>query len=360
MTYHIAVDFREATRPTRAGKGEYVYQLVRAWLEQGFDAELILLIATGQTVELPFGRWREQSFAGGLLWHWRVARWLAHRPVDVYLASLSLIVPAISRAVPVVTTLFDFSAWRYPGTHLSRTVWLEKLFARTAVARSVHLLAISEFTKREAVALFGVRPDKITVTPMAAATQFRPLPPDESIRARYHLPDKFILYLGTIEPRKNLLTLIAAFNRIRSQLADVSLVLAGGEGWRANAILRLADARIIFPGYIEAADRPALYGMAEVFVFPSLYEGFGIPPLEAMACGVPTIVSDRASLPEVVGGAAVQVPAANPEALARALLETLNSPTRRAALRQQGLARARHFTWARTAQLTWEILKRYG
>ena len=286
--------------------------------------------------------------------------WLRHRPVDVYLSTQSFVIPAISRAVPVVTTLFDFTAWRYPKTHLSKAVRLEKLLARRAIRRSAHLLAISEFTKRETVELFGVAPGKITVTPMAAGEQFKPLLPDPAARAKYHLPEKFILYLGTIEPRKNLSRLIDAFGVVSQQFPDVKLVLAGGVGWQSEPVLARADDKVIFPGYILDRDRPAVYNLATVFVFPSLYEGFGIPPLEAMACGIPTIVSDRASLPEVVDGAAALVPAEDITALADAMSQLLSSSGMRETLKQAGIRRAREFSWQQTARLTWEAVKRYG
>nr|AQS30492.1 hypothetical protein [uncultured bacterium]AQS31017.1 hypothetical protein [uncultured bacterium] len=360
MTMKIAIDFREATHPTRAGKGEYVYQLVRAWLISGFDAELVLLIHAGQTVNLPAGKWRVQSFSQSVWWHWQVMWWLRRRPVDVFLATLSFIVPALTSAVPVITTLFDFTAWRFPRTHLSKAIWLERIFANRAFKRSVHLLAISEFTKQEAMNLCGVASAQITVTPMAAAEQFKPLLADPVVRTKYHLPKNFILYLGTIEPRKNLEQLIKAFNQIGPRFPEVALVLAGGAGWQSESTLRQANNRIIFPGYITDNDRPAVYNLADIFVFPSLYEGFGIPPLEAMACGVPTIVSDRASLPEVVGDAAIKVSADNPGALAEAMAKLLSSADLREQFRQAGLRRVREFGWRRTAELTWQIVQRYG
>jgi len=356
----IAIDFREAVKPTRAGKGEYVYQLVRAWLESGLEADLTLLISDGQVIDLPLGRWQAKSFSGSIWWHWQVIWWLRRRPVDVYLATLSFIVPALTRSVPMVTTLFDFTAWRFPRTHLSKAVWLEKLFAGRAIKNSTHLLAISKFTKQEAMALFGASAEKITVTPMAVAKQFKPLLSDPVIRAKYHLPEKFILYLGTIEPRKNLPILVEAFNQISSQLPGIALVLAGGIGWQAESILRLASERIIFPGYIKDDDRPGVYNLAEIFVFPSLYEGFGIPPLEAMACGIPAIVSDQASLPGVVGNAAIKVPANNPTSLAEAMVQLLSNSDTSERLRQAGLRRVKEFTWQHTAELTWETIKRYG
>lgn len=361
----VAIDFREAASAFPAGKGEYVYQLCRELLQMSPETKFIFLTAPGQMVGLPSGNWRQKTFGGGALgWHIGVWLWLELlRPVDVYFSTTSVIIPACLRSVPCITTLFDFTAWRYPKTHLSRAVWLEKIFMGGAIKHSSGLLAISHFTKREATALFGVRPDKIVVTPLAADDIYQPmsLGGDEvsALHQKYRLPTRFILYLGTIEPRKNINLLIKAYQKIKSNLRGTKLLLAGGRGWHSNKI-NLNDSDIIMPGYIEAKDKVALYNLASLFVFPSVYEGFGLPPLEAMACGVPTVVSDRASLPEVVGEGADVVSVDGPDNLAGAMLKILKSPDRQTELRRRGLDRARQFGWRKTAEATWEALKQYG
>lgn len=355
----VAIDFREAAQKHRAGKGEYVDQLVRALLAANLDAHFVLLTLAGQRIDLPGGSWTQKSFGrSSLLWHLLVYLWLEFvRPVDVYLASTSATVSALLRSVPSVTTLFDFTAWRHPATHLPRAVALERLFLPWAIKFSKKLLAISNFTKQEAIKLFGVSPDKIIVTPMAADDSFCPLDlKDEqrvALQRKYSLPPKFILYLGTIEPRKNVEFIVRSFGKIKSQVPDTKLVLAGSKGWYAHQILRSIDQDIILTGYIDKEDRPALYNLASVFVFPSHYEGFGMPPLEAMACGTPTIVSDRASLPEVVGDGARIVALEDPNSLAEVMLEILKKP---AADGRPGIERAKRFSWDITAQKTWEVL----
>jgi len=231
-----------------------------------------------------------------------------------------------------------------------------------AIKHSHKLLAISNFTKQETITLFSTNPDKIIVTPLAADDIYQPmsLGGDEAsaLRQKYRLPARFILYLGTIEPRKNINLLIEAYQKIKSNIGDIKLVLAGSRGWHSREA-GLDNDDIILPGYIEAKDKAALYNIASLFVFPSVYEGFGLPPLEAMACGVPTIVSDRASLPEVVGGGADIVSVDSPNNLAGVILEILKSPDRQAELRRRGLDQARQFSWRRTAEVTWEVLKQY-
>ncbi len=366
----VAIDFREGARQQRAGKGEYVFELTRHLLDAlPGDVQVILLLESGQSSPFPAHRCTVKTFPRRLgLWHWTVACWLTiFRPVDAYWASSSVIVPALAFRVRMITTIFDFSAWRFPSKHHRLATLLERSFAGLAYRRSSHLLAISEFTKQEAVRWIDLNPDRITVTPLAIDHSiFLPrhlsLSVTTTLRTKYHLPERFILYLGTLEPRKNLLRLIAAFSQTKASISPTKLVLAGSPGWFSEKIIAAAkrDPDIVLPGYISAADRPLLYNLASVFAFPSLYEGFGMPPLEAMASGVPVIVSTTASLPEVVGEAALMVDPKDTPALAAALHQLCRSEAEQGRLRQAGLSRAHQFTWGRTALLTSQIIIQYG
>jgi len=361
----IAIDFREAAKPHRAGKGEYVLQLVRALIELKTDDQLILLVEPDQTFSLPSGNWRVKVVpARGLVWHLWVISWLEFiRPVQVYFSPTSLIVPAFVRSITTVVTLADFTVWRFSPTHLPKAVVLERLLMPLAIRGTNRLLAISEFTKREAIELFHVPADKINVTPLAMGPQFRPLVPIPAtivnIQRKYNLPEKFILYLGTIEPRKNIQRLIEAYQLVAHQFTDTKLVLAGGPGWFTKQILASAGDEVVTTGYIDDADRPLLYSLAVAFIFPSLYEGFGLPPLEAMAVGTPVITSRVASLPEVVNGAALLVDPTNTIELADAIKQLLSSPDLCETLRQKGLIQAQKFSWAQTAALTHQVIHRH-
>jgi len=360
----IAIDFREAAKPTRAGKGEYVFQIVSQMLPQLEESEeLLLLLETGQTATLPTGSWRAVVVpARSWLWQILVIVWFIFaKPADIYFATLSAIAPAfLWWRLPVITTLFDFTVWRFPGTHLERTVRLEKMFMPQAIRRSKALLAISQFTKQEAVELFGTSPDRITVTELAVNESFQPLvlAPEAITRLqqRYKLPNKFLLYLGTLEPRKNLTRVVAAFKKSRDQLGDTKLVLAGGLGWKTMPAT-LADPDIILTGYIDDADRAAIYNLATAFVFPSLYEGFGLPPLEAMACGTPVITSNAASLPEVVGAAALLVDPNDTDSIAASMVKIVQSSELKDRLSRAGQERARDFNWTKTARETLRVLR---
>lgn len=281
----IAVDFREAAKPNRAGKGEYTFQLVKTWLNQATGDELILLIEPDQTVALPSGPWQSKIVpVQGWLWHFWVVAWLEFlRPVKLYFSPVSLIVPALVRSVKVVTTLHDFTVWRFPAQHLARAVVIERWLMPLALRASSHLIAVSEFTKQEAIDLFAVPASKVTVTLEAVGNQFHQLQPTQeeidSTRTQYGLPAKFLLFLGTLEPRKNIARTIEAFNIVATEFPETKLVLAGGRGWQMDQLLATPNPNLVLTGYIADSDRAMLYHLATGLVFPSLYEGFGLPPV---------------------------------------------------------------------------------
>lgn len=365
----IALDYREAAAPNRAGKGEHVYQLTKALFAIApAGVEFVLLVSAGQKVDLPQHPYKTMVFpARGAMWHVLVTLWLTFtRPVDLYFSTTSVIIPAFVLGLPVVTTLFDFTAWRFPETHNAHAHWIERWFMALAVRRSKKLIAISEFTKNEAINLFRINPDKIVVTPLAVDTNvFKPQSltsqEQQKIREKYNLPEKFLLCLATIEPRKNMPAAMQAFKRLHERHPELKLVLAGGRGWKTEETLQGADDRIVITGYIDDADRPAIYSLASVFIFPSLYEGFGLPPLEAMAVGTPTIVSDRASLPEVAGKVATQVSLENPNKLDGAIEQLLEmTSAERIAWSKSAVAWAKTFSWEETARKTLGVLLQYG
>lgn len=260
--------------------------------------------------------------------------------------------------VPSVITIHDLAFLSFPQTfrRVNRTylTWATRVSARQAA----RIFAVSEATRQEIVRLLCIPPEKIVVTYNAADARF--VPPDtaalEAYRRRAGLPDSFILFLGTLEPRKNLPTLLEAYARIASS-TDAPLIIGGGKGWLYDEIfarvevLNLRD-RVRFIGYVDAQDQPLLYAAATVFAFPSLYEGFGMPPLEAMACGTPVVTTTSSSLPEVVGDAGLVVPPTDADALGAALLRLLHDRELHAELRERGLQRARHFSWQETAART--------
>lgn len=264
---------------------------------------------------------------------------------------------------PVVVTIHDLFFIGYldrsrPLFDTALTA-LARLYARRAAA----IIADSEHSKREIVRRLGVDPAKVTVIPVGLGPEFAPAPLADAVRRRYGVGAPYVLYVGNFKPHKNLPALLRAYARLPESLrATHELVLAGGDPERRPALEALAGAlgladRVRFPGRIDDRDLPQLYAGCALFVLPSLEEGFGLPALEAMACGAPVVASNRASVPEVVGDAAILVDPEDEAALARAMTEVLSAPDVRERLVRQGLARAREFSPERTSARVLAVLR---
>jgi len=259
-----------------------------------------------------------------------------------------------------VITVHDLNFLYYPQF---LTVESHRYYNRQiewAVRRADHILADSCATKSDLTSLLDVPPEKVTVVYLAADSAFHPLPEAEARRvaARYGLEPGYLLFVGTLEPRKNLPGLLQAYRLLlNAEVTTAPLVLVGGKGWLYDEVfehievLHLTE-RVRFLHEVSEADLPGLYSAARVLAMPSFYEGFGLPALEAMACGTPVVVSNRGSLPEVVGEAGMQVNPEEPEAIAEGLAAVLGDPDLWARLREAGLARVARFTWEETARKT--------
>jgi glycosyltransferase involved in cell wall biosynthesis len=250
--------------------------------------------------------------------------------------------------------------------------WFSRAFAAwyrfllPALAHSAqHLIAVSEFTRSRVIEAFGLKPEKVSVVLNGIGPEFTPRSQEEieQVKTRLKLPPQpYVLCVGSIEPRKNVPRLLEAWSRLQAKLPDHQLVVTGlnkggSNVFRAVSIDRIPS-NVFFTGYVEDADLPALYSGANLFVYPSLYEGFGLPPIEAMACGTPVVTSQGTSLSEVVGSAAVLADPQDSESIADAILRVAQSDSLRADLRQAGIARARCFTWDNATEQTWRILSR--
>jgi len=268
---------------------------------------------------------------------------------------------------PTVLTVHDLSTLLHPLTHTPRSVRRarRRLPLMTRVASAV--ITPSEAVRREVCERLGVPAAKVFAVPEAARSVFRPAPRSESadVLARHGVGGDFLLAVGTVEPRKNLLMLLRAFESLvaEGRARDLRLVVAGGrEGWLNRDFYAAVEGspvkeRVVFTGYVSDETLCALYTSCRAFVYPSLYEGFGLPVLEAMACGAPVVCGDTPALAETAGGAALLVEPQDARQLARALLELLEDESARRALAEAGLRRAAHFSWERTAR---ETLAVYG
>jgi glycosyltransferase involved in cell wall biosynthesis len=230
-----------------------------------------------------------------------------------------------------------------------------------SVARAARMvLAPSESTRRDVVRLLGLDPRRVRVVPYAPGPQFSPRPPDPARLGAYGITGPYFVYVGTIEPRKNLLRALRAFATLSSALPDHRFVLAGQPGWHCEDVLAEAEAagrRVLRLGYVPEEDLPLLYSQAEAAVYPSLYEGFGLPVVEAMACGTPVITSRSSSLEEIAGDAAALVDPLDERSIAEAMRAVATDAGLRASLKERGRANAARYTWDRTARETAEAYR---
>lgn len=270
--------------------------------------------------------------------------------------------PLLQKSCPVIITIHDVAFFAYPHTFPQLRRMYKSLAVRRSVERADAIVVVSEATKRECLKYLGVDESKLHVIPNGLDPHFTVITDTAKLqeaRRKYTLPERYILFVGTLEPRKNLTGLIQAFARLPD---GFQLVIVGARGWLYNDLFRLVKAldlgdRVHFLGYVPVKDLVYLYNLAELFVYPSLYEGFGFPPLEAMACGVPVIASETSSLPEVVGDAGVLVDPGDPDMLTTVMHEFLTHPEMRQEYRRRGLERAKLFSWHKTAARVLELCR---
>ncbi len=358
----VALDMTIA-RLGRAGPHVYASQLARA-LAPRLGARLLLI---GSRLAQPPGVRRTagdrlRTLGRDLGWH-QVGVTLAARRAGAGLLHLPAGFGPVRAGLPTVVTIHDLLPFRFPRSfrtwHRTYTRIVLPRVARAARA----VITVSDASRRDVVELLGVAEDRVTVVPNGVDPVFAPVPPEsdaaQDARRRLGLPGDFVLAVGAIEPRKNLARLLRAIRALRSRpaTADIRLIHAGPEAWLSDDLpglvreLDLSDT-VRFLGYVSAGDLATLFSLARVFVYPSLGEGFGIPVVEAMACGCPVVTSNVSSLPEVAGGAAALVDPASVEEIADAVGALWRDEARRRDLAARGRVRAAAFTWERTARET--------
>jgi len=357
------------------GIGRYTFNLIDALAPQ-LDGELLVIThhapratqydlnhlarhpnLTRIPTAIPIFSWRAQTALPRLIRSLKPD--LVHFPYNVRPFWLD---------IPSLLTLYDIIPRRFPAYFTVRSRWQIELMQRLAIRSSRAFVAISQATAADFQRAYGVPAARITVTPLAADPIFQPQSPEiiAALRRRLALPDRYILYLGSNKPHKNLPRLIKAW--ANSQQSTINnqravLVIAGAWDERYPEAKRLVEQQdlagiVRFLGPVTNADLPALYAGAELFVFPSLYEGFGLPVLEAMACAAPVACSNTSSLPEIAGEAALTFDPTDVEAMAAAMNRLLGDSTLRADLAQRGSEQAGRFSWKRTAKATLPVYRK--
>lgn len=378
---HIAIDIREALKKNKAGKGWYIAHILEEMIQSSEKNTYTLYIEESQkdeTVRLrgSDSRFQIRSFAAGLSWHWKVARDVEKNPPDVFFAPTSAIVPfLLNKKIKTVLVVHDLVVWKrdqaFAKKHNPKATWIEKITLPRAIKKASRIIAVSQSTKNDIQHFFKTSQGKIAVIGCAAGDVYRPIDREslEEYRKKNNIPERFILAVGTLEPRKNYEAIIKSFHRLHKKNPDLHLSIVGGKGWHYRKIFDLithlgiqmdnrmntqttiqenSEAKIHFFGYMKEEDLARLYNLAEVFAYPSFYEGFGIPPLEAMQSGCPVVVSNTSSLPEVVGDAGKKIDPHDLDALTNTLEEVLKKKEVRKQMSQSGQIQAQKFSWKKT------------
>ncbi len=360
----VAISGMFWNQPT-TGSGQYVRALVAALRDRAPQNEYVV-------IEPAVGGWRSAITRLGdnlaKVWFEQIEFPRACRRARAEVAHVPYFGSPLVPPHRTVVTIHDLIPLVLPAY---RGSWLVRAYTRLAAAgarRARAIIADSECSRRDIIARLGVDAARVRVIYLAADARYRPVEDVRAARAKYALPEKYLLYLGGYDQRKNVRVIIQAFARLPEfYAAGYRLVLAGVQlgadseffpnPQRIAREAGLPDDAVQFIGWVEEEDKPALYADAAVFLFPSLYEGFGLPPLEAMACGAPVIASNASSLPEIVGDAAIQVSPNDAAAWAEALRVVLTDDARRAHLRARGLAQAGKFSWERAAEETLAVYR---
>lgn len=369
---HIGID-AHAIGAQQGGNETYIKQLITALAELDSANRYSLYLANAQAVAEWRGEFarahpnfdiRQIPQPTPLV---RVPLYLAYelrrRPVD--LLHVQFTAPPFC-PVPVIASIHDLSFEHLPETFTRRGAWQLQLTVRRTAQRAARVVTISEYSRQDLIQTYSLPPEKVALTPLAPAPLYSLMPatPDEAaqIKLRYGIAREFILAVGSLQPRKNLVRLIRAYARLRAERPDFTtqLVIVGRKLWLHDEIFAEVARQpwaddVILTGYVPEEELPAVYRAAAVFAYPSIFEGFGLPPLEAMACGTPVITSNTTSLPEVVGEAALTFDPYDEATLADCLLRALRDEALRTRLKVAGPARARQFTWRNTAEKTLQL-----
>ncbi len=358
----IGIDASRAALANRTGTETYAFEVIRTLATHANTDHRLRLYTprppVGEWVESPFVETRVIPFPR--LWtHLRLAAEIIQNPPDV------LFVPAhvlpLVTPVPAVTTVHDLGYLHFPETHTRFQRWYLDFTTRRHARIAHRIIADSTATKNDLIQFYRASVEKIRVVHLGVSDTVKRVENPAATVEKYGIRGEYLLYLGTLQPRKNLSRLLTAFQKIAADFPAVTLVLAGGKGWLFDQIrwqidhLQL-DGRVLLPGFIPEKDKSALLSGATAYLFPSLYEGFGLPVLEAMVCGTPVLTANTSSLPEIAGDAALTVNPLDTDAIADGIRRLLTNPALRQSLVAKGFRQARKFSWKKTGAEIWQIL----
>jgi glycosyltransferase involved in cell wall biosynthesis len=374
---HIGID-AHAIGAQQAGNETYIGNLIKSLAEVDSDNRYTLYLANAEAA----ARWRAEftrrypNFEVRLLppptplvrVPVALELELRLRPVDVLHVQFTA---PLFCPVPVIATIHDLAFEHMPETFTRRGSLQLKFTVRRTAKRAARIATVSEYSRQDLIRTYKLPPEKVVVTHNGIGPIFSPQPASrdeaQKLRHRFGIERDFILAVGSLQPRKNLVRLIRAYAKLRSRKDGFhhQLVIVGRKLWLSNEIFAEAKRQewardIILTGYVSDEDLPAFYRAASAFVYPSLFEGFGIPPLEAMACGTPVVTSNTSSLPEVAGDAALLIDPYDEQSLANALLRIVNDEELRALLRENGFVQSKKFTWRNAAEKTLQLYREAG
>jgi glycosyltransferase involved in cell wall biosynthesis len=383
----IGIDVRCLAEGRRTGVEEYTLNLLKNIFEADTKNEYVLFLNSFRSQKADLG-WIEKypnvsvkkfgypnKLLNFMFWYFRWPK------IDEMIGGADLIFlpniifASVSQKTKMLLTIHDLSFERYAETFSwKRRLWHIFINSRKLCREADFLVAVSHSTKNDLVSLYGIPEKKIAVIHSGISEKLsildRNRPELVATKEKYSLPYRFVLYFGTIEPRKNLVGVVRAFNQLQryaleknnEELARYNLVIAGHQGWLVGEIYQEIDRsefkeKILIIDSVPVADKEYIFNLASLFVYPSFFEGFGFPPLEAMRCGVPTIVSNNSSLPEIVEKAAVMIDPDKPDEIYCAMKEILTSEELYLKLKEEGIRQAQKFTWEKTAREFLRVIK---
>lgn len=363
----IAIDIRTAAGE-RAGKGWYTFHIVMNLLKLDKSNEYLLY-----TKDLIPGFENSKNVkivcvtGGGFFWHLNVARKIIKEKVDVFFAPSSYIIPAIlPKNIKSIVTVHDLVSFIFPLKHDKKATIIERIFLKKAIKKADTVLAVSENTKKDVIEKFKIDGSKIKVVYCAAGENFAQVDSRKlfEFSAKTNLPKKFFLAVGTIEPRKNYTNLIKAFALLNKRFEDYNLVIVGKNGWDYEKVFteirkNYLHKKVHILGYLSEKSLINLYNLAAGLVFPSFYEGFGIPLLEAIKCSCPVIASNVSSIPEIVGDAGILISPESPEEIYSAMSKLVTNQKFREELKEKGLKRAKKFSWKLSSEKLFKIINNF-